>query len=94
MIALEGFQVKTSEVEAVFRVSEGFLAKARYRNELIRGVHYLCLGVGKGKGVLYNRPLVIDWLVNRHQPTIHQRAIDNFLASLPSNQPAKRGPKN
>ncbi|GFE70049.1 hypothetical protein [Chroococcus sp. FPU101] len=35
---------------------------------------------------LFNLQLIQDWLVNKSDPTAHQRAIDNYLANLPSNQ--------
>jgi hypothetical protein len=38
--------------------------------------------------ILWNIPLVIDWLVNGSDSPVHQRAIENFLASLPSSQSA------
>ncbi len=36
--------------------------------------------------ILWNVPLVIDWLVNGSDSPAHQKAIENFLASLPSSQ--------
>lgn len=38
--------------------------------------------------ILWNVPLVIDWLVNGPDSPDHQRAVENFLASLPSSQSA------
>lgn len=40
---------------------------------------------------LYNLPLILDWIANRANPLEHQRAIETYLTSLPSNQPQKRG---
>ena len=36
--------------------------------------------------ILWNVPLVIDWLVNGPDSPDHQKAVENFLASLPSSQ--------
>jgi hypothetical protein len=36
--------------------------------------------------VLWNVPLVIDWLVNGPDSPVHQKAVEHFLASLPSSQ--------
>ncbi len=36
--------------------------------------------------VLWNVPLVIDWLVNGPDSPVHQKAVENFLTSLPSSQ--------
>ncbi|MGA7934970.1 MAG: hypothetical protein WCA35_15595 [Kovacikia sp.] len=85
---LEGFQVRPAEVKRSFFVSEEFLRKKRYQGILLEGVHYI--RIGEHKGILYNRPLIIDWMINRRFPNVHQRAIDNFLASLPSNQPRRK----
>ena len=52
------------------------------------GIHYQYLNT---RTIRYNRELLIDWLANRSCPEAHQRAIEAYLASLPSNQPKKRG---
>ncbi len=36
--------------------------------------------------ILWNVPLVIDWLVNGPDSPVHQKAIENFLISLPSSK--------
>jgi hypothetical protein len=38
--------------------------------------------------ILWNVPLVMDWLVNGPDSPDHQRAVENFLANLPSSQSA------
>jgi hypothetical protein len=52
---------------------------------LIEGVHWVKSGE---RSVLYNVPLLEDWLANRkNNPEAHQRAIDAHRQSLPSHQP-------
>jgi hypothetical protein len=85
------FKVKPIDVRKEFHVSEEYLRRLRYEGTLIQGVHYI--KIGTHKGVLYHYSLILDWLINRHDPTVHQRAIENFQQSLPSNRPRKPGPK-
>jgi hypothetical protein len=41
--------------------------------------------------VIYNLPLLLDWLATGGGAA-HERAIEAYLSSLPSNQPAGRKP--
>ncbi|MDZ4874972.1 MAG: hypothetical protein CLLPBCKN_004368 [Chroococcidiopsis cubana SAG 39.79] len=43
--------------------------------------------------IRYHRELILDWVANRSSPECHQRAIEAYLASLPSNKPKTRGRK-
>lgn len=57
---------------------------AKIKASLIEGVHWVKSGE---RSVLYNVPLLEDWLANRKtNPEAHQRAIDAHRQSLPSNQ--------
>jgi hypothetical protein len=40
--------------------------------------------------IRYNLPLIEDWIANRQHPEHHEKAIENFLASLPSSQPRNK----
>ena len=53
----------------------------RLKGLWIEGIHWFRL---HHNSLLYNKPLIEDWIVNRHNPMAHQRAIDVYLASLPS----------
>ena len=44
--------------------------------------------------IRYHESLLRDWIANRFYPAAHQRAIEFYLASLPSNQKKKRGRKS
>ncbi len=62
----------------------------RYRkNEKIgwvEGVHWSRVN----QKIVYNRQLLADWLANRHDLDAHLRAIENYQASLLSNQRKRR----
>lgn len=66
------------------------LKKYRRIGKLIKGIHWIALN---SRTVRYNLPLLMDWLQNEFEPAAHQRAIDAYLAALPSNQPKKKGRK-
>ena len=61
-----------------------------YRKNMIEGVHFIR---PNSRVVRYNPELVSHWFANRQNPKIHQSVIDQYLASLPENQPKKRGRK-
>lgn len=52
------------------------------------GVHFQYLN---SRTIPYHEGLLRDWIVNIYDPQTHQRAIENCLASLLSNQQKKRG---
>lgn len=54
------------------------------RGQWREGIHFTRFSSRKN---LFNETLITDWIANRHDPNAHQRAIDNFVAGLPSNQP-------
>jgi hypothetical protein len=56
---------------------------------LIDGIHWQ----HDGGEIVHHAELLKDWYRHRGNPGAHQRAIDNFLTSLPGNQPKKRGRK-
>lgn len=59
----------------------------RLNGKLVEGIHWVRIGV---RCVRYNSQMLRDYMVTQSEPNIHQRAIDNFLASLPSNQNLKK----
>ncbi|ELR97396.1 hypothetical protein [Gloeocapsa sp. PCC 73106] len=64
------------------------LKKWRLTGKLTEGIHWIRVGNSE-RVVRYNALLLIDFLQNYHDLSAHQRAIDAYLASLPSNQPRK-----
>lgn len=85
-----GFQlVNKHKAAAILGVSPETLKKYRLQegSTLIEGLHY---HIWNSRVVRYNAVLIADWGLNRNNPEAHQRTIDAYLASLPSNQ-RKRG---
>ena len=72
---------KASELAKHTGMSTSTLKGNRLSGKWILGVHWVRI---TPKSVLYNLPLIMDWIANRSNPTAHQRAIDAYLASLPS----------
>lgn len=66
---------------------------AREADRLIEGIHFVRHG---SHCVRYNAELLRDYAATRSDPEAHKRAIELYLASLPSNQPKRAGrkPKN
>ena len=67
-------------------LSRSTLKRYRLQGKLIEGIHWIRLNSRTTK---YNLTLLLDWIQNQMTaPGAHQRAIDNYLATLPSNQRA------
>ena len=64
--------------------------KAREADRLVEGVHFVRHG---GYCVRYNVELLKDYVATRSDPEAHKRAIEAYLASLPSNQAKRVGRK-
>jgi hypothetical protein len=64
--------------------------KTREQDRLIEGIHFVRYG---GYCVRYNADLLKDYAATRSDPKAHKRAIQVYLASLPSNQPKRVGRK-
>jgi hypothetical protein len=60
------------------------LKKLRLSGQLELGIHWQYVNA---RFVAYNVPLITDWIANRHRPLLHEIAIKNYLAALPSSQP-------
>lgn len=73
-----------SKVQSLLGVSASWLKAHKRDGRLIEGIHWYRLGPNH---VLYNLPLLRDFIVNSSSPAQHQRAIEKFLRSLPSSQP-------
>jgi len=56
----------------------------RYRRDgrLVKNIHWFSIN---SRRIVYNEDLLIDWVANQSDPEAHQRAIEGYLASLPSN---------
>lgn len=86
-----GFRlVDKHQAAAILSVSPETLKKYRLQENspLIEGIHYF---VWNSRVIRYNPSLLADWAIHRNNPGAHQKAIEAYLASLPCNQPKKRG---
>jgi hypothetical protein len=72
------------QAAAIVGKSSSTLKKWRLNGTLKRGIHWVRVNE---RSTLYNRDLLIDLVANFETPELHERAISNFLASLPSSQP-------
>jgi hypothetical protein len=84
--------VNKREAEFLTGFSCETLKKWRLSGKLIQGIHWIKIGESD-RVVRYNSALLIDFLQNQDDPIAHQRAIDVYIASLPSNQPIFKGLK-
>jgi hypothetical protein len=71
-----------SELTARTSLSTSTLFRLRRTGDWDEGIHY---SIVRGR-VLYNFDLIQDWIANQHQPAQHERAIQHYLANLPSSQ--------
>ncbi|BAY91428.1 hypothetical protein FDUTEX481_01705 [Tolypothrix sp. PCC 7601] len=85
----QDYQFVTKQVMSeVTGLSSNTLKKYRLQGKLQRDIHWITLN---SRVVRYNITLVLDWVQNHiSNPKAHLRAIENYLADLPSNQPKRR----
>lgn len=75
--------IKRTELTQYVSLSRSKIKSIIRSGQWIEGVHFTRYS---SRMNLFNLQLIQDWLVNKSDPTAHQRAIDNYLANLPSNQ--------
>jgi tRNA(His) 5'-end guanylyltransferase len=76
------------EASQYLNLSGTTLKRYRLQGLLIEGIHWVRIN---SRCIRYNLDLIQDWLHNRQDPIAHQRAIENYQASLLSNQKKTRG---
>ena len=76
------------EASQYLNLSGTTLKRYRLQGLLIEGIHWVRIN---SRCIRYNLDLIQDWLHNRQGPIAHQRAIENYQASLLSNQKKPRG---
>ena len=79
--------VKKREICKLTGLSGDTLKKYRLSGLLIEDIHWIRVN---SKVVLYNVPLVMDWLHNISDPTAHLRAIEVYQSMLLSNRKVQR----
>jgi hypothetical protein len=78
--------IPSSEVRALLG---GISARTldRYRAKYWHcGIHY----VQPVQRVMYVKPMILDWMVNRQEPAAHQRAMEQWLADNQAPKTRKR----
>jgi hypothetical protein len=78
--------IPAKQLLATISISRSSLHRTRNKHWQ-EGIHYQRLGTL----VLYNLPLIRDWLANQSSPELHEQAIRQYLESLPSSQRRRRG---
>lgn len=78
--------VSPRELVAAITLSRSSLYRLRQTDWQV-GIHWQRLSHHQ---ILYNLPLILDWVANRGSPELHERAIRAYLAALPSSQPKKK----
>jgi hypothetical protein len=76
--------VNRKEAATCLKIGYTTLKKYRYEGIWIEGIHWVKLN---SRCVRYNLDLLQDWYHNQNDAAAHQRAIDRYQATLPSNQP-------
>ncbi|MBW4466281.1 MAG: hypothetical protein KME07_12720 [Pegethrix bostrychoides GSE-TBD4-15B] len=79
--------VKKREISKLTGLSGDTLKKYRLSGILCEDIHWIRVNT---KLVLYNVPLIMDWLQNINDPAAHQRAVESYLSTLLSNQKKRR----
>lgn len=87
---MEAQFVSKHEIARLIHVSPETLKSYRRSELLVEGIHWIRVN---SRVVRYNLPLVQDLFQNLNNPTAHQRTIDNYRATLLSNQRAGRRSK-
>lgn len=71
------------EVKRLTGYSDSTLKRYRISGKLQENIHWFSVN---SRSIRYNIVLVLDWFANVNDQQSHQRAIDNYLCSMASNQ--------
>lgn len=84
MIANQAYRlVDKHEVVKLTGYSDSTLKRYRITGKLQENIHWVSIN---SRSVRYNIVHVLDWFANINEPQSHQKAIDNYLLSMASNQ--------
>ncbi|WP_013320998.1 helix-turn-helix transcriptional regulator [Gloeothece verrucosa] len=75
--------INKQEASRCLQISATTLKRYRLQGILIEGVHWVRLN---SRCIRYNLELIQNWVQNRHDPVAHQKAIENYQATLLSYQ--------
>lgn len=89
-IQLDHYQFVSKQVAAQMTgLSSETLKRYRLEGSLQKDIHWIAIN---SRVVRYNISLVLDWMQNKDSnPQGHLKAIENYLASLPSSQKKQKG---
>ena len=79
--------VRVERMQQLFDYSRDTLQLWEEKGHLKEGIHFIRVNGGQRR---YNVALIEDLLINWSDFTAHQRAIANYLNSLPSNQKSRK----
>jgi hypothetical protein len=82
--------IGTSQLKATLSIGKHILVRLREEEQLLEGIHFV--RIPGGRKFLWNLELVKDFFATGGGHA-HQRAIESYLYSLPSNQSKKAGRK-
>jgi hypothetical protein len=74
---------KKKEICYLTGLSGDTLKEYRLSGTLSEDIHWIRINA---KLVLYNVPLILDWVQNYNNPLAHQLAIESYMTGLPSNR--------
>jgi hypothetical protein len=80
--------IETKELCEQVQRSPRWFRKWKALGKFVEGVHYS--KTSQTASILWRLDLVLDRIGNWNDDLSHQRAIDNFVTSLPSNQKKSR----
>jgi hypothetical protein len=83
-VAVQWAGVPTREMCAYIGVSTDTLKDWRVRGLLRQGIHWYTMP--GSPNIIWIKDLVRDFLANSGEPDAHKRAIERYLASLPSSE--------
>ena len=75
--------VRSGQLSLVLGISPSALKRYRKEKVFKSGIHYF-FRANTTTNIFWNLPLMRDWLVNGNSES-HQRAIETYLKTLPSN---------
>jgi hypothetical protein len=84
-LQVQHYQFVSKQVVTELTGLSGYtLKRYRLQGKLQQDIHWVAVN---SRVIRYNIKLVLDWLQNHiSNPQAHLRAIENYLASLPSSQ--------
>jgi hypothetical protein len=79
--------VSKYEISQLTGLAPATLKRYRLSGRLSEGIHWVRLN---DRVIRYNKPLMRDWMQNQGYPHLHQKAIESYLATLPSHEKSRK----